>query len=88
MPDSNTGDASETQGELPERIVQAVAADADVSPTDLEPLHDVLDPDALANLFEPSRTAPRPTGWVTFHYSGYEVVAHADGHVELTELDE
>lgn len=48
----------------------------------LEPLYEVVDPDALDQLFQPKADGtPRPGGELTFTYSGCEVIVRADGDV-------
>ncbi|WP_254766378.1 HalOD1 output domain-containing protein [Salinilacihabitans rarus] len=56
-----------------EAIVDAVAAAADRDPLGLPPLWDVVDPEALDALFEPTRGGRPRAGRVTFTYCGYEV---------------
>lgn len=73
---------------ITENVVSALARVDDVSPTGMEPLHEVVDPDALDQLFEPTATSPRMVGQVTFSYRGYDVTAHADGDVEVTAREE
>ena len=59
-------------------IVDAVAAARGCDPADLEPLHDVVDPDALQALFAGSG---RSTGRIQFAYGDHTVVVDADGNV-------
>lgn len=68
------------------RIVAAVAERADVSPTDLPPLYDVIDPDALEDLFSHSTDQPLSVpGRVSFGYAGSTVTVFSDGAVEVTD---
>ncbi|WP_324760581.1 HalOD1 output domain-containing protein [Haloarcula sp. GH36] len=61
-----------------EAVVQAVAEAAGTDPTELPPLYDQVDPDALEKLFRnPSN------GVVAFDYHGYTVVVRSDGTVLL-----
>lgn len=56
------------------RVIQAVAERENTDPTDLEPLHNVVDPDALDALF--SRSEPVTDGVpdvVKFDYCGHPV---------------
>lgn len=70
-------------------IVEAVAAAEDVPPEEVvpptyEPLHDVVDPQALDALFAPKRNGtPRVGGRVSFEFCGYEVTVHEDGSITL-----
>lgn len=63
-------------------VVARVAAREGVDETELLPLFDAVDPDALDKLFE---TAHRnvSTVEVTFSYHGYEVTVTGDGAVHL-----
>ncbi|MFD1589295.1 HalOD1 output domain-containing protein [Halorientalis brevis] len=66
------------------KVIHETAARKDVAPTDLPPLHRVIDPDALDALFDPTVNAARMDGTTTFEYAGYDVTVHADGYVEVT----
>jgi len=70
-----------------EKTVRQIARREGVAPVDLTPLHEVVDPDALDQLFEPAGSSTRMAGAVTFEYHGYEVTVHADGFVEITPRD-
>lgn len=66
------------------RILRAVAADSDSSITELPPLYDVIDPDALDALFSPSIDTPdRSVKSVRFRYAGFLIDVSADGSVAL-----
>ena len=71
--------------ELSETIVSAVASVLGSEPTDLSPLYEVVDPDALNRLYAPTPTAHmRPGGGcLTFSYNGCLVTAYWDGAVEI-----
>lgn len=63
-------------------VAKAVSAIAGVRPTDLEPLHGVVDTDALERLFRPTAAGPRPErNCVHFPVSGHGVTVYADGVV-------
>jgi len=62
-----------------ERIVEAVADAKDVSSLELDPLYDVVDPDAMDGLFQAGAA-----GRIEFVYEGCKVVVHADGDVDVT----
>lgn len=79
-------------GERPVRAVLDALAEASCQPVeDLDVrLHDAVDPDALDDLFRPTRTgAVRDGGRVSFAVGEFEVDVHADGHVFVhrTESD-
>lgn len=65
--------------ELPsETVVRAVSEATGAHPTDLRPLYEVLDPDALDSML-----AGRQTGRVQFEYAGHEVSVDEEGVVVL-----
>lgn len=63
---------------LSQAIIEAVAEEEAVDPLKLDPLYDVIDPDALDDLFQ-SESICR----VLFEYNGYEVEVTAGGNVTL-----
>lgn len=64
------------------KVVEAVADELDVDPTDLEnPLSDVIDPDALDAIFK----GQGRSGVIRFSYYGCRVVVQEDGQVTVTE---
>ncbi|MFC6811717.1 HalOD1 output domain-containing protein [Natrialbaceae archaeon GCM10025810] len=74
-------------------VVEAVADAEGVAPRDLcppeyEPLHDVIDPEALNSLFAAKGNgSPRPGGSVSFSYCDYRVTVE-DGVVSLEQGSE
>lgn len=72
-----------------EAVVDAVADEKGVSPTDVRPpLYAVIDPDALDEIVSSmNRFSDDSPGHVTFSYAGYEVTVSADGDVSLAEDD-
>lgn len=73
---ANESRTSLTSGRTSEAVVMAVADAKDVEPTELRPLNDVVDPDALDTLFQNGTT-----GELTFEYEGHHVVVTDDGGV-------
>lgn len=65
-----------------EAVVMAVAERKGVGPTEVPPLHDVIDPDALDDVFRGRRS-----GRVTFEYAGYEVTVSGRRDVQMTERE-
>ena len=63
---------------LYERIVTEVAARSDADPTELSPLFDAVDPDALAAVFAPTEGGAARAGRVEFSYAGYDVTVVFD----------
>ena len=71
------------------RIVRLVAVAADRAPTDLDPLGNVIDPEALDRLLDqPSVEDPDTAIDVTFHYEGFRIEVGADGTVSVLGSDE
>jgi|AntDeeMetagen134_2_1112570.scaffolds.fasta_scaffold23907_1 hypothetical protein len=74
-----------------ERVVDAVGGERDADPTDLSPLYDAVDPEALDALFSTAQGEPTTAGdsarQFTFTYEGFVVDVTADGAVELSPAD-
>ncbi|WP_458207937.1 HalOD1 output domain-containing protein [Haladaptatus sp. NG-SE-30] len=67
-----------------EAVVRTVATATAVDPTELDPLYESIDPDALDALFYPdSPGRARADNVVQFDYSGFTVVVKETGIVEL-----
>jgi hypothetical protein len=64
-------------------VVSAVAAHDGVDETDLPPLYDAVDPDALDALLGSVRTDGPDEASVSFEYAGHTVVVSDDGTVLL-----
>lgn len=63
-------------------VIDAVAAAEGTPPTKLTPpLYDVVDPEALDNVFDGKASL----GKVVFNYNSYEVSVEADGYVAVTD---
>lgn len=63
-----------------QEVVEKVAEVEDVDPLELTPpLYEVINPDALENLFANSQAF----GKVIFNYNGCEVSVFSDGHVSV-----
>lgn len=74
------------QGEVPlsTTILSLVGSAMDADPTELEPLNDAVDPDALDALFAPREGGtPRRPGTLSFQFAGFTVTVDADGTVAL-----
>lgn len=66
-------------------VIEAVADESGTPATELpEQLHEVVDPDALDQLFTPLDTGKR-TGTIAFPFNGYHVTAYSDGTVEIKQ---
>lgn len=67
-------------------VISAVSAVADARPVDLPPLYDVVDPEALDELFPYGDADVQPTeGSVRFSYAGFVVSVRASGEVSVYE---
>lgn len=76
-PDSTTG-----EGVAPSTAVtEAVSARAGAPVSELPPLNEVVDPDALNTLFVDRGAG----GSVEFQYAGCRVTVHADHTIEVSE---
>lgn len=75
-------------GSLGITVVEAISAIIGESPPAIEPLYDVVDPDALDALFRPrSDDIPRLRGAVTFEFGGCEVTVEGTGAVIVVPFD-
>lgn len=63
---------------ITEAIVDAVNDVENCDPLTLPPLWDVIDPEALDELFAPTRRGRPRTGHVGFVYAGHEVTVAVD----------
>ena len=73
-------------GDVSIAIVTAIATKRDVEPTELPPLYESIDPDALDALFAPTRTGGPRRGRLEFTYDGHDVVVECDEGLEI-EID-
>lgn len=69
-------------GSLSMTVVTAVAKAAEADPTELPPLYEAVDPDALDKLLGGGLgRSGGQDGYLTFTYAGYSVTVHADGEI-------
>lgn len=66
-----------------QRVLQAVATVENADPTDLPPLYEAIDPDALNALFQTDNGAQTAVDHVRFHYAGHTVVVQGDGRINV-----
>lgn len=72
---------------LSEKVVDTVAKREEVSPVDLDPLYDVIDPEALDSLFRNSEDGPADSERrIVFQYSGYHVSVSGSREVRIEEI--
>lgn len=79
-----------TEDERPtEAVVRAITAVNGVEPTDLDPLYETVDPEALDRLLG-SPVVGDPDGEVVvrFYVSGYRVIVKNDGQVTIFETED
>ncbi|WP_254863964.1 HalOD1 output domain-containing protein [Halovivax gelatinilyticus] len=86
MTDTPSGAVSNVcrSGDVSETVVMTVAEAKGVDPLELDPLYDVIDPDALNSLFQPSVGSPPAPMDLRFSMAGCEVVVRGDGEVLVT----
>ncbi|SIR67061.1 hypothetical protein SAMN05421858_3253 [Haladaptatus litoreus] len=69
---------------LSTRVLTAVADAEQCTPADLETLYNVINPEALDELFaSKANGTPRTNGSVSFQYAGYQVTVSNEGAVKL-----
>lgn len=68
-------------------IVRVVSSETHTDQTGLQPLHSVIDTEALNELFSsPNEEIDRTDGCITFNYSGLRVRVRADGTIQIQQL--
>jgi hypothetical protein len=76
----------DVNGEKPGvRLLEAVASIKDADPTELDPLDQYVDADALNAIFRPTQGMPDAHGSLSITYEGLLIVVHSDGKIELRE---
>lgn len=69
-----------------EQVVQAVAAVSGNSITEIEPLNNAVDADALNNLFSTKLDGSiRRGGYLAFEYANHFVTVFASGQIEVSD---
>ncbi|ADB59062.1 hypothetical protein Htur_0161 [Haloterrigena turkmenica DSM 5511] len=66
-----------------EAVITAVAALTGNRPVDLEPLYEVVDPDALDSLIDHARRTDAGTHELWFAYAGYGIGVRSDGRIQF-----
>lgn len=66
-------------------LIEAVASIRDVTATELDPLYETIDPDAIDALCDRSKTE-NPLE-ISFQYEGCGVSVSGNGRIELVELE-
>lgn len=79
----------EIENDVCDAVLTAVAEAEGVEPDELdEALSDVVDPDALRELFAPKHDGTPREGRVTFTYCGYDVTVEGPGEVRVSDHSE
>lgn len=74
--------------DVSDAVVEKVAAAEGVAPTELDTrLYDVVEPEALNDLFQRDEDGPTTEGVVSFRFHGYEVSVHSDSSVDVDGRD-
>lgn len=69
-------------------VLEALEASTGKDPRSLGPLNDIVDVDALDNLFTPTGSgSERGPGYVTFEIEGHSATVHSDGTVVVAPHD-
>jgi Halobacterial output domain 1 len=68
-------------------IHEAIAAREGTNSGDCPPLFEVINPDALDNLFAPTQAGSERHGTVTFQYCEYRVTVTGDRTISLDPID-
>lgn len=84
MSQSVSGESVEERS-TSQRVIAAVAEETGKDPTEVGPLYNVIDPDALDRLFSSTGTNVRSGGSVEFTFAGCDVVIRGSDEVEVTE---
>lgn len=70
-------------------VTRGIAVITNTAPTELDPLYEQINADALNQLFSSDSEPPGEHGGrVTFTTSAYEVTVYADGTIEIRPCDE
>jgi hypothetical protein len=71
-----------------QRVIKRMADEKEVSPLELSPLFEAIDPDALNDLFHYDATTQEGGGQIQFEYEGHTVIVHSSGRVGVSEASE
>lgn len=76
-------------GRVSETVIRTVADVTDVDPFEIAPLYDIIDPDALDRLFQPTPSASRDVdSRVCFTMAGCQVTVTDNRVVTVTPLSQ
>ena len=66
-------------------IIEALAEAADIDPTDLPPLYDFIEPDAINQLFGKHSGASRSNAILSFRVDIWNVYIRGDGNIRICD---
>lgn len=75
-----------SSGSLSGTVVTALADFEGVESTEVEPLYETIDPDALEALFDPNRDGFRANGRVSFSINDTNVTIHSHGEFAVVSI--
>lgn len=76
----------ETSGQSPTMtIVDALAAAMEIEPTELPPLFEIVDPDAIDTLFSNTESETDAAAMLSFNYRTWNVFVNADGRIRVCD---
>lgn len=79
--------AIDSSGDIIQELAATIAEEEGVDVTDLDPIHDEIDTDALLALFANDRSqGGSPSRRLVFNYQGYDVHVHGDGEIDVYNL--
>lgn len=77
------------ESSVSQSVIEAIAEAKGTDPVELTPpLFEVIDPDALDQLFAATPTNERMGGQVVFTHNGHEITVHGDNSVSVKERNE
>lgn len=79
---------SKNERRISRTIVERIAEAEGIAPTELDTrLYDVIEPEALNELFRPQADGSATDGFVSFNFHGYTVTVHSDSSVEIDQIN-
>lgn len=68
-------------------IIEALATAMRVDATDLPPLYDIVDPDAIDSLFPKHNGVANAEAMLSFNYDNWNVFVNADGRIRVCDAN-
>lgn len=82
-----TGSQDRNEQPLSRTIIERIADAEGIAPTELDTrLYDVIEPEALNELFQHQEDGPVTEGFVSFAFHGYTVTIYSDSTVEIDQI--